>query len=502
MKWKAALYGRVSTDHEEQQDSIRTQKEALMQYASDNGFEIIGYYFDEGYTGTSFDRPEFNRLRYDIENNKINMVIVKDLSRIGRNNPLTLLFLDYLSDNSVRLIAVNDNYDTLKDCDDLIGIKTWFNERYSKELSQKIKFALKHKKRKGEYLTAFAPYGYKKSSEHRNRLEVDVFAADVVKEIFRLYINGFGFSKIAGVLQERGIPNPSRYGLYGRKSDKWDWTTIKKIISNPVYLGHSVQQKYRRKNFKCRTISMAPESEWIIAENTHKPIIEKYVYDLAQQILNKRKDRMKYRCGPGKPHLFTSFIYCHECGYPLYYKKDKNGAGVYRCGQYIRYGKKFCTSHFIRESELIGVIGSELENAINKHIDKELLVKEIIEESRLDYGSDIQLQDIDNQIEKNKNKIEILYRDKLNGLISKELFEKLMQETECVSSGLEKSKSYIMHNKVCKRDHEAVKVQILNEMSSIVMPDEIDRATLEWFITRIEICENRDVILEFNFFEL
>lgn len=158
---RAAIYGRVSTDHYEQQESINVQKSSLLEYAAYKGFLVMGSYFDEGYSGTNFDRPGINQIKYDIENESIDTIIVKDLSRIGRDNALTLLFLDYLAQNNIRIIAIDDSYDSFEDKDDLVGIKTWFNERYSKELSRKIKYSLRHKKKVENILPHFHPMDIK-----------------------------------------------------------------------------------------------------------------------------------------------------------------------------------------------------------------------------------------------------------------------------------------------------------------------------------------------------
>lgn len=499
MECKAALYGRVSTEHEEQQESIAVQKEALLKYSLEKGFDIVGLYFDEGCTGTSFDRPEMNRLKRDVENKKVNIVIVKDLSRIGRNNPLTLLFLDYLAERDVRLIAVNDNYDTEEDPDDLVGIKTWFNERYSKELSRKIKFSLEHKKRKGEYLTAFAPFGYKKSLKEKNKLEVDSFAAGVVKDIFNLYINGLGFAKIAKLMEEKGIPNPSQYGVYSRKSDRWDSTTIKSILKNPVYLGHCVQQKYYKKNFKTKSIYKMPESGWIVVKDTHTPIIDEATYNLVKQIMERRRD--KYRCGPGEPHLFTSFVFCHECGNSLYYKEDKNGRGVYRCGRYVKYGSKSCTSHFIREDELKAIIESELKQIIADFVNTEALAQEIKREYPQREVFDRQLKNVDKLISANNNKIEALYRDKLNGICSEEMFVKMTHEIKLIISKLKEQKQDIIRSLECIKEKDSEGSGFIKYVKSIMGMDmDIDREILERFIRRVEICNNGDVIIDFNFF--
>lgn len=499
MKWCGALYGRVSTDHNEQQESIRVQKEALVQYAKGCSIDIISQYFDEGYSGTNFNRPGIKYLKNDIEKGKINIILVKDLSRIGRNNALTLMFLDYLADKNTRLVAINDNYDTAKGEDDMVGIKTWFNEWYSRDISRKIKFALQHKKKSGEYLTAFAPYGYKKSETIKNKLEIDYFAASIIKSIFSMYINGYGFVKIAAALQERGILNPSRYSFYGRKSDKWEWTMIRKVISNPVYTGCSIQQKYSRKSFKNKSITRLPVSEWIIVENMHEPIIDKDTYDLAQKILNKRKDNIKYRSGTIEPHLFSTFLYCHDCGSVLYYKKDEKYGGVYRCSRYIKYGIKGCTSHYVKEEELKKIVTGEMKKLIGTNVDLESLINEIKGEFTFENKVSEELKCIRQEIKKGRNKIEILYKDRLNGVIGEELYLKLAGNIKIALAELEKQEE-LSKETGDFNDNNTKSYDLLYYIKNIMNFEcGIDREGLERLIKRIEIFENGDILLYYNF---
>lgn len=502
MSLKAAIYGRVSTDHDEQQESVKVQKDALMQFAKTNMINIAGCYFDEGYTGTNFERPELLRLRRDIDAGLVDTVIIKDLSRLGRNNTLTLLFLDYLHEKNVRLIALNDDYDTLKDDDDLIGIKTWVNERYSKELSRKIKFALRHKKKTGEYLAAFAPYGYKKSLVYKNKLEVDDYSSQVIKEIFRLYIEGNGFGKIAEILESRGVLNPSRYGFYGRRSEKWDSTTVRRIITNPVYTGDSVQQRYCKKTYKSKKVTKAPESAWIEVKNTHEPIISRETFILAREILDKRKGKPGYRNGQCNPHIFNSFLFCHECGSALYYKKDKTGKGAYRCGGYVKYGRKYCSTHFVSEEEMLNKLRDILVFVIKENIDFDMLSNDIASEniSNKCTTSKRKLVSIEDSINKNCVKLETIYRDRLNGIIDETLYIKIKNELESLNFEQHRQKNSFIT--------QASKYELINDRSFLKnkieeilsMENGVDRHILERYVKRIEVCHNGEIIINFNFF--
>jgi site-specific DNA recombinase len=490
--WEAALYGRVSTEHEEQQESIRVQEEALDRYAYENGYKIVARYFDEGYSGTDFDRPGIKMLKAEIESGNVNLILVKDLSRIGRNNIMTLLFLDYLSRNDVRLIAINDGYDTLSDEDDIIGIKTWFNERYSKDISRKIRFAFMHKKKMGEYLGAFAPYGYKKSEEHKNKLEVDYYASCVVKDIFELYIKGYGFTKIAAMLQDKGIKNPSSYGRFGRKSDRWDPTTVKKILTNPVYTGCLVQHKYSRKSFKDRTIKRLPKSQWIVVQDTHESIISKDTFALVQDILSKRKGEVKYRSGPKSPHLFASFVYCRECGSALYYKM-RNDRGLYRCGKYTRYGKSVCTSHTIYEEELKEIVAEELRNEIKKAVRLENVLEDV---KRLDFQKheNEDIKRIDREIGLARFKNEMAYKDRLNGLIDEKMYMAYKAEFDSYILQMETKKESMAQNRIYS---ESMLPDLVYDVLNLSCG--VDRNLLERLVKRIEIGDDASINIHFNF---
>ncbi|KPU42233.1 hypothetical protein OXPF_40170 [Oxobacter pfennigii] len=497
MQWVAGLYGRISTDHEEQHESILVQREALIKYAQDNGFEINGYYFDEGYSGTSYERPQIIRLKKDILNGSINVVVVKDLSRLGRNNPLTLLFLEYLSENGIRLVSINDGYDSFKDEDDYIGIKTWFNERYSKELSHKIKFALKHKKSKGEYLAAFAPYGYRKSKTEKNKLEIDPYAALIVKEIFNLYIKGYGFLGIANILQERGVLNPSSYNSYSKVSKNWDWTTIKRIIKNRVYLGHSIQNKSKKKSYKSKTLISVPQKDWIVVKNTHEAIIDEETFNTCQNILSSRKTKGNYRCGAAGPHLFSSYLFCHDCGKHMYYKNIK-GKGYYRSGGYVKYGRSYCTSHQVSEEELVNILASELKKLMDENISINDLVDEIYKGMNIDAGWSDELVAIEEELKKNRIKIDIMYRDRLEGIIDGRSFERLSGEYSKIIFKLEEIKNQLIVKIISEKNDEEVKIQLLNEIKALLNLDSFDRELIEFILKRMEICEE-EILIEFNF---
>jgi Site-specific recombinases, DNA invertase Pin homologs len=499
MEWLTGLYGRVSTDSREQQESVKAQEEALIQYARDNGFAIAGYYFDEGFSGTDFNRPAMERLKNDIENKKINLIIVKDLSRIGRNNTATLVFLDYLGTEGIRLISINDGYDNQRCEDDLIGIKTWFNERYSKDLSQKIRFALKHKKSKGEYLTAFPPYGYMKSACDRNKLEVDYSCEGVIRRIFKMYIEGYGFSKIASTLQKEGISNPSESHFYGRKSNRWNWTTIRNIITNPVYTGCTVQQKYSRRSFKDRQVIKNPESQWIRVEGTHIPIINRDVFETAQQVLKNRKQNIKYRSGVSGPHLFTSILYCHDCGSPMYYKKAVK-YGAYRCGTYVKYGALYCSSHYVGEDELVEIVSYELRNIIRDNVDMKKICSELFKVYLNNSGKIINdLNCVENEKGRCVSKLETLYHDRLNKTISEELFIKFKQEIDDKISTLDVLKVELIEKADAARYNNSFDNFCRGIESMVEFNDGLSRYVLELLVRKIEVCSDGGIIINFAF---
>lgn len=328
----------------------------LSDYCRERGFRIVDFYVDDGETGTNFERPEFQRMLRDIEAGRINTVICKDLSRFGRNYYEAGMYLDkYFVERNIRFIAIGDNVDSAKGGYDLtVPFLNMMNDYYARGISQKTKAAKQTRAKQGMYLGSKAPYGYKKNPADKHHLIVDEAVADIVRRIFTMAENGWGFFKIAKTLQVEGIPNPQSYAD-GTHDIRWHITSVQKILQNSVYCGDLVQGRRGNRTMHGKQIQK-PEAEWIIVENTHEPLVSREQWDMAQKKMQSRKRSMKN----GEVQMFAGLLFCADCGSSLSFcvrhRKTKPDGGEYKCWRYMRYGKDECTSHYITLDQISEVV--------------------------------------------------------------------------------------------------------------------------------------------------
>lgn len=290
MNNSAALYMRLSKeDGKTESRSISSQREILRNFAKENGFFIFDEYIDDGFSGTNFDRPAFNRMISDIESGKIGIVITKDLSRLGRDYISAGQFTEiYFPSKGVRYIAVNDDYDSESGFSDFTPFKNLINEMYARDTSKKIRSAFYARMKKGDFIGAFAPFGYKRSKENRHRLVADKKSADIVKRIFSESASGKHPIAIAAGLDSDNIPTPIDFRNGTVKSKNWSSATILKILKNPVYLGHMVQGKTSKISFKIKKSVSVPEEKQFVVENTHEAIVDKETFEKANRKYRRR----------------------------------------------------------------------------------------------------------------------------------------------------------------------------------------------------------------------
>ena len=373
-------YVRLSRDEDkENYSSIESQREIIDHYAAGRGLTVSRIYVDDNYSGYSFDRPAFRDMRRELGSGNIDVIIAKDLSRIGRHNARTQLFLEEIQEQGKRILLPEEGkgYDSCTDDDDIIGIKTWFNERYVKDISRKIKAGMYARQRKGELIMGNL-YGYLKDSRDSSRLVIDEKVKEVVRLIFRLYIEGKGYKKICDILNEKGYMTPSRcilerHAALGRAfgnavSDRWQTHNIQRIIRNDLYTGTLRTHKRQNRRLKGKQ-ERVPEEEQFVFENHHEPIISREDFELAQRINQKRK-AANYR-GKGKyDYLFSSFVFCGDCGFAATGRNIKRSPHVergYECTQYAKYGSGRCVSHSVPESRLLFLLKEFLKDAGTKY---------------------------------------------------------------------------------------------------------------------------------------
>ena len=372
--YKAALYMRLSKDDDgtSESASITTQRKMLRSYAADQGFQVFDEYVDDGWSGTNFDRPDFKRMIADIEAGKVNLVLTKDLSRLGRDYIAAGQYTEiYFPSKGVRYIAINDGYDSDSPYTDIAPFKNVINEMYARDTSKKIRSAFTTKMRDGAYIAAFAPYGYQKDPADKNHLVVDTQSGKIVKQIFRLAANGALPIEIARKLNAQGTPSPAVYrcmtheGLdVNQYSQRQEWTsaTITKMLRNVVYLGHIAQGKTTKVSFKSHLTVSNPRAEWIVVENTHEALVDAETFDLV------RRRSASRTCGKKGTfyNLFSGIAKCADCGKNMSATgtRKKGSPANLTCGGYKLYGADQCSNHFIDYNVLYEIVLTSLKEQL------------------------------------------------------------------------------------------------------------------------------------------
>ena len=377
---KAALYCRLSVDDGRMGESVSigSQKLLLEQYCKDHAIDNYEVYDDNGYSGTNFNRPGFLRMYEDIKKGLINMVLVKDQSRFGRSYIEVGMYVEKFNELGVRFIAVSDNYDSVKNENDMMfPMRNVLNDYYAREASIKTKTAKKAKAKAGQFIGSKPPFGYKLDPNDRHHLVIDEPAAETVRRIFRMAAQGIGYNKTAKIFREEKTLTPIAYfNLHNPdyfKSDYWrrefDWhvTSIRVILENEVYLGKLVYGKQKTRSMKSKKKVKCPREEWIIVENCHEPIISQELWDSAHRMMSVKRRATK----TGEFQIFAGHLYCADCGHALTYsqKKRKDGTyhGAYSCWLYKTHGKEYCASHYINYDTIYDIVLKDIRRVLKSY---------------------------------------------------------------------------------------------------------------------------------------
>lgn len=467
--YKVGIYLRISNDDgdKNESDSIASQRSIVENYVDKHKDMIIHEeYVDDGYTGTNFDRPGFERMLRDIENKLIDCVVVKDLSRLGRNYVMTGYYLEqYFPMQSVRFVAVNDNYDSENSSSNdefMMPIRNVFNAHYSKDISRKVKSALRAKQSAGEFIGAFTSYGYKKDPLDKHKLIIDEEAAMIVRRVFDMYNSGRGKISIATALNNEHIPCPSEYkkikGYAYRNCNRleyttyWTYSTIDRMLKNEIYIGTIVQNKTERKTVRGKAIAMS-EEKWIKSEKKHEAIIDIQTWRITQELLKKRGRQLSLETNVG---LFSGFIKCGDCGRML--AKVKNRSKIYYvCGTYKRYSRKLCSRHMMDEKFLEQLILQKLNAELAKLDDSDF----VVEKREIRKANDISLY---------KTKLDRIYR------LKKECYEDY-------KAGLLTKKEYLSY----REDYSKEEVLINGQIEAVLSASD-ERAERNHWIENLKKC--------------
>ena len=445
-----ALYCRLSRDDGTDGDSnsIVNQKKLLKQFAKDNGFHNTKFYIDDGYTGTNFNRPGFQKMIEDVELGYISAVIVKDLSRVGRRYDMVGYYTDtYFPDMDVRFIAINDNVDSDEGENEIAPFKNIINEYYARDISKKCKSSYRIRGNSGEPL-APPPYGYIKSPDNPKKWVVDPEASQIVKDIFRMCLEGKGNETIARYLQENQVLTPIAYwaskGIRkgGKKTNlnpyKWNNSTIETILKKQEYCGDVINFKTYKKSFKHKVRRDNPPEKWAIFKGVHEPIIDRETFEIVQELTKKTKRRAP-KAENGEKSMFSDLLYCADCGSKLWYHTNTYNKDIhyFSCSNYKKDTRGNCESrHYIRADAVEQVVMLELRRLAkcletNEQEFAELLVRKtnedmVIEQKRLE-------ESLSKALYRNENITTVfskLYEDNVTGKVSDEMFMELSRKYE------------------------------------------------------------------------
>ncbi|MCI9478849.1 MAG: recombinase family protein [Lachnospiraceae bacterium] len=523
--YNAAIYLRLSRDDEDidgsksESNSISSQRDMIRSFIrKQDDMEIYDIYVDDGFSGANFDRPEFKRMMKDIEAGHVDCVIVKDLSRLGRDYiEAGRLIQKTFPAFSVRFIALTDHFDSLtadyNETSLVVPVKNFVNDSYSRDISGKVRSHQKIKREKGEFIGSFTVFGYKKSEDNRNQLVPDDYAADIVKKIFAWKIEGYSNLAIAKRLDEMGILSPMEYKkLRGEKFQtsfvteakaRWSSVAIKRILTNETYIGTLVQGKEEKVNYKVKKSVRKPEDEWIRVPKAHEAIISNEDFEIVQDLL---KVDTRAVSGEKKAHIYAGLLFCGDCMEPMTrrinrYKGRETVAFI--CSTQNNGGS--CSRHAISEEDLSFLVLTGLRQQVALFLDKSRVLEKI-EQMEIHFEEvaafDKEIQKLHGEQDKYLNLRAALYEDLKKGIITEEDFKNFREIYEKRYRELQKSISS-QEETIKKLFRSGITAGInLERMKNVMQITALDRTTLISFVKRILVYEDKRVYLELRYKEL
>ena len=520
--FKVGMYIRLSREDGDKQESesISNQRNILQRYVKENDLCFVKEYVDDGISGTTFDRAGFNEMLQDIENKNINMVITKDLSRLGRDYIKTGYYIeDYFPKNNVRYVAITDGIDTYLDStnNDITPFKAIMNDMYAKDISKKIRSVYKEKQKQGEYLCSTTAYGYKKHPSIKNKLVVDIKVKSVVEKIFDMYSNGHGSSEIVNYLNSHQYLSPSGYRKTGvvqdenKIGDSWNEVTLCNMLRNEVYIGNTVQNKKSVISYKVKKIRTVEKENQIRVNNTHEPIIDKDTFEKVQCILEKRGTNTKLKYD----YLLRGLLYCYHCKRKLQIVLKKNSKRNSKSHPYIT-----CSDAKIRGCYPLSMNYEKLERHIidivkqicRIYADKEIFARayEKYQNKTLDIreGYKNKLSQINKAINEINRDLDKMYMDKLRGVLQEEDYIRISQKLKFERIKLNEQKKELeqklsqTEEKVDNKNRAKEEKELDKLIEDFLKLEKIDKIYLYRLINKIEIDKEKNIYIYFNLSKL
>lgn len=503
-RYRAALYIRLSREDETDgpSESVSNQRAMLEDFARQRGVPVAGLYVDDGWSGTSFDRPEFRRMLRDIEAGRVNMVITKDLSRLGRDYIMTGHYMErYFPEHRVRYISLLDGIDTGVDssANEITPFRAIMNDMYAKDISKKISSVKRDKQRKGLFIGGKPVYGYQMHPAEKNKIVVDEGAASVVRRIFRLALEGLSCRQIAAQLNAEGIPSPGCYaGLYPSGTGQWSGERISEMLQNETYIGNMVQGRRRKVSYKSKKCIRQLPEDWVVVEGTHEPLVTPETFERVGRLLaSRRHTRSRTYEFPLKGLLF-----CHECGYPLAVLNRKNSRGedvrYLVCRTYQRFTKTGgCTCHSIQEQTVTRAVVAKLREACGACLEPAALLpaaRSAVAEAHGGENPTAEIRALRAKIGRLTTVLDRMYLDQLSGLLAEADFARLYRQAREERGALERRVTELERRESPEAGDKAGALvqRFLDEAGD-------NRELLVSLIERVELTEQRELIIHFRF---
>lgn len=513
MDYHVALYIRLSKEDETEgpSQSVTNQKSLLNEFVQQHRLSVYDTYVDDGWSGTSFDRPDFQRMIEDIEAKKVNMVITKDLSRLGRDYIMTGHYMErYFPEKRVRYISLLDGIDTGVEstANDITPFRAIMNDMYAKDISKKIKSVKRDKQRKGQFIGGKPMYGYKMHPTEKNEIVIDEEVAPVVRRIFAMALDGMSCRKIAATLNEEGVPTPATYcgwnmGRKGPYAGLWSSERISEMLQNETYLGNMVQGRTVKISYKSKKCLKQDRENWVVVENTHEPLIDKETFQKVRMLVNSRKHTRSRTYD----FLLKGLIFCHECGYPMAVLNRPSVSGEDRlffvCRTYQRFTKAgVCSCHSIKEQVVTEAVLAKVREVCEAYLDPNKLqpiAADAVEKARKAENYEAEIQSIQNKIDSLTANQDKMYMDRLTGLLAEADFERIYQRVKMDRTSLEEKLKDLESQKESPVSTEDRARELVQQFLDSAYTS---RELLVSLIERVELTENKQIIIKFRFREL
>ena len=513
MDYHAALYIRLSKedDSEGPSQSVQNQESLLREFIQQHRLNVYDTYIDDGWSGTNFDRPAFQRMIADIEAKKVNMVITKDLSRLGRDYILTGHYMErYFPEHRVRYISLLDGIDTGVDstANDITPFRAIMNDMYAKDISKKIKSVKRDKQRKGQFIGGKPVYGYKMHPTEKNKIVIDEEVAPIVRRIFALALSGMSCRNIAALLNQEGVPTPATYaGLPvarpGPYTGLWSSERISDMLQNETYIGNMVQGRSVKISYKSKKCLKQNPANWVVVEGTHEPLVDRETFQKVRMLVNSRRHTRSRTYD----FLLKGLISCHECGYPLAVLNRKNAKGedvlYFVCRTYQRFTKAgVCTCHSIKEKTVTDAVIAKVREVCQAYLNPDELLpvaQEAVENAEKRSSLETELQALQSKIDSLTVNLDRMYADRLSGLLPEADFQRIFSRIKLEREQLEEKRQELelrQKSSVRSEDRARELVQRFIETAGE------SRELLVSLIERVELTEDKEVIIKFRFAQL